>query len=600
MPASTERLQAAYDKAKSALLAERTSEGFWIGELSTSALSTATAISALSLAGGHEALVAGGLRWLVEHQNADGGWGDTVKSFSNISTTMLCRAALRIAARGLAEGNAKPQATVEAAEQWLAQHYGATPAELAEAVRQRYGKDRTFSVPILMNCALAGIVPWSEVPALPFELACLPQSWYRFARMPVVSYALPALIAIGQAIFHHKQPNLVLRQIRRWAIPRTLKVLERIQPASGGYLEAAPLTSFVVMALASCGRSDHPVVKKGVEFLVTSVRPDGSWPIDTNLSIWVTTLAVNALAAGGDLDSLDGKPQLLDWILKQQVKEQHPYTGAAPGGWGWSHLSGSVPDCDDTAGALIAIGNLQEEDRIDGVLNGVRWLTCLQNRDGGFPTFCRGWGRLPFDRSGSDLTAHVLRAAKRWKEPRKGGFFWPIHAREMLAIVYLAGTQCSDGPWLPLWFGNQHVRDETNPTFGTARVLAAFRDMGWQGKAEPLNKAIRWLLENQNPDGGWGGCLGCPSTVEETALATEVLVDLAPQEKMPAVERGLQWLIERIEAGGLYDPAPIGFYFAKLWYFEKMYPIVWSVAALGRALQKARGLPFLGFRGPNN
>src|SRR5262249_38078621 len=151
---------------------------------------------------------------------------------------------------------ANSQTALRWAESWLTKNYGSTPSELAEAVRQRYGKDRTFSVPILMNCALAGLVPWSEVPALPFELACLPQSWYRFARMPVVSYAMPALIAIGQAIFHHKPPSRVFRLIRRRAVPRSLDVLERIQPSRGGYLEAAPLTSFVVMALASCGRGD--------------------------------------------------------------------------------------------------------------------------------------------------------------------------------------------------------------------------------------------------------------------------------------------------------------------------------------------------------
>jgi len=54
-----------------------------------------------------------------------------------------------------------------------------------------------------------------------------------------------------------------------------------MQPASGGYLEAAPLTSFVVMSLAASGRVEHPVVQQGVKFLVDSVRPDGSWPIDT-------------------------------------------------------------------------------------------------------------------------------------------------------------------------------------------------------------------------------------------------------------------------------------------------------------------------------
>src|SRR5207244_3985959 len=112
--------------------------------------------------------------------------------------------------------------TLRQADAGLAERYGPTPAEHAEAVRQRYGKDRTFSVPILMTSALAGLVPWAEVPALPFELACLPQSWYRFAGLPVVSYALPALIAIGQTIFHHRLPrNPVIRLIRRLSIKRT-------------------------------------------------------------------------------------------------------------------------------------------------------------------------------------------------------------------------------------------------------------------------------------------------------------------------------------------------------------------------------------------
>src|SRR5690606_3991872 len=114
---------------------------------------------------------------------------------------------------------------------------------------------KTFAVPILTNCALAGLVPWSEVSPLPFELACLPQSWYRFARLPVVSYAIPALVAIGQARYFHLKPwNPVARVVRAASVERSLKVLQKMQPASGGYLEATPLTSFVVMSLASIGR----------------------------------------------------------------------------------------------------------------------------------------------------------------------------------------------------------------------------------------------------------------------------------------------------------------------------------------------------------
>jgi hypothetical protein len=30
-------------------------------------------------------------------------------------------------------------------------------------------------------------------------------------------------------------------------------------------------------------------------------------------------------------------------------------------------------------------------------------------------------------------------------------------------------------------------------------------------------------------------------------------------------------------------PSPIGLYFARLWYSEEAYPVIWTVEALGRA-----------------
>jgi squalene-hopene/tetraprenyl-beta-curcumene cyclase len=647
------RLRSAYQTARDALLAERTSDGYWVGELSASALSTATAVAALAVvarsAGStpeHDQLIDGGIRWLVEHQNADGAWGDTVKSVSNISTTMLCRAAFHLA--GKAEIHAK---VLAAAMCWLEEHYAERSDGLAEAVRRRYGTDRTFSVPILMMCALAGLVPWNEVPRLPFEMACLPQSWYRLARMPVVSYALPAMIAIGQVVHRYRPTrNPVKWLLRRLGRRPSLRVLERIQPSSGGFLEATPLTSFVVMSLAAMRDSGRErgtaaadrVIARGVDFIVNSVRPDGNWPIDSNLSIWVTTLSINALAAADDLDSLDSREELLAWLLEQQTADTHPYTGAAPGAWGWSHLPGSVPDCDDTPGALLALRALSGPDapkQVDQfvrtavrdvkltqthiripdaagklglhVLNGLAWVRDLQNRNGGWPTFCRGWGRLPFDRSGSDLTAHALRAFAAWGTPsvattvagilfdqgdfelRAGGrrlrFISRADVRTVIdrGLEYLARQQRPDGSWLPLWFGNQHAPDDADPVYGTARVLAAYRDLQ-RSDCEQARRGIAFLLGAQNPDGGWGGVKGTPSSVEETAVAVEALIDLAPADAQEAVARGLEYLVRRVEDGSFRDPSPIGFYFAKLWYFEKIYPIIFTVAALGRAVRRLR------------
>lgn len=600
------RLRSAYLCARDALLAERVPAGHWVGELSTSALSTATAVMALHLANPfeHRERIDAGMKWLADHQNADGGWGDTIKSFSNISTTMLVRAALR-----LTGAEKQYRAVVEMTEHYLSANAGQRPEQRAEAIRRRYGKDRTFSVPILMSCALAGLVPWQEVPRLPYEAAALPQSWYRFARMPVVSYALPALIAIGQCIHHHRGTWNPVAKLARWLIKgRTLRVLRRIQPTTGGYLEATPLTSFVVMALASIKASGRrppvaQVLNEGVRFIVNSVRPDGSWPIDTNLATWVTTLSVNALAAAGDLDSLDTKEQILTWLLGQQYKQRHPYTGAAPGGWAWTDLPGGVPDCDDTPGALLAIRNISSAELISqAIAHGERWILQLQNVNGGFPTFCRGWGKLPFDRSGSDLTAHAIRvfgpALKEYLAKPKT--FWtltldaptPITELE-LALGYLAKQQRPDGSWLPLWFGNQHAPDDINPVYGTARVLAAYRDLSI-AKSPECQRGVNYLLSVQNADGGWGGAKDCPSSVEETALAVEVLVDLATegveadeaQRRQRQIAEGIRWLVEAVESGRFREPTPIGFYFAKLWYYEKLYPLIFTVAALGRALRR--------------
>jgi squalene-hopene/tetraprenyl-beta-curcumene cyclase len=586
-------LEVAYQTALAALLAERTPEGHWIGELSTSALSTATAVSALALVqkatsahSSFDSLIAGGLHWLAAHQNADGGWGDTIRSFSNISTTMLCRAAFHLTGAA-----ARHDDTLRRSEDWLHARYGQTPKELAEAVRARYGKDRTFSVPILMTSALAGLVSWNEVPSLPFELACFPQSWFRFLRIPVVSYALPALIAIGQSVFHHRPPrNPLTRFVRRGAINKSLRVLQKIQPSSGGFLEATPLTSFVTMGLASIGRAEHSVVRKCVEFLVKSVRPDGSWPIDTNLATWVTTLAINALAAAGELDRLGQSGGVEQWLRGHQFTEWHPYTGTAPGGWAWTPLPGGVPDADDTPGAILALVNLEgrpdapDESRMWRWGHARNWLLGLQNRDGGWPTFCRGWGRLPFDRSGTDLTAHAIRALWRLSDNNRSYFERLYGVAVARGFAFLARQQRPDGSWLPLWFGNQHAPDEENPTYGTAHVLAAYRDLD-RMTSEPARRGVAWLLAAQNADGGWGGAADTPSSIEETALAVEVLLDAGP-ETDAAVNKGLAWLVQRIESGGLNEPTPIGFYFAKLWYFEKLYPIIFTVAALGRARKK--------------
>jgi squalene-hopene/tetraprenyl-beta-curcumene cyclase len=106
---------------------------------------------------------------------------------------------------------------------------------------------------------------------------------------------------------------------------------------------------------------------------------------------------------------------------------------------------------------------------------------------------------------------------------------------------------------------------------------------------------VSWLLSTQNADGGWGGTRGTPSSLEETALAVESLLNAGPTAEA-AVNNALSWLVHQVEAGGLNNPTPIGFYFAKLWYFERLYPIIFTVAALGIAHRRSEETPLPALR----
>lgn len=635
--------RAALDQLREELLAMRTPCGHWEGELSASALSTATAISALSALVLHraiessevEGLIGQGLAYLDTQQNPDGGYGDTDRSHSNIATSYLVLAARTLAARALqssdslpspSDGRERPNARTTRLDDYIASSGG------LDGLRRRYGKDKTFVVPILTNLAIAGLVDWKMVPRLPFEAAVFPGAMYRFLQMPVVSYAIPALVAIGQ-VHHFRGPRTwwPLRQLRSMAVAPTIRVLQRMQPDSGGYLEATPLTAFVLMSLAASGRGQHPVAIRCSEFIKASIRPEGSWPIDTNLATWVTSLAIHALAQDPNDNGSWATPSLIDWHLGCQHQRRHPFTGADPGGWGWTDHSGAVPDGDDTPAAILAIDHyltqIDAPERMAiaqaAVARGASWLLNLQNRDGGLPTFCRGWGKLPFDRSSTDLTAHLLRALEAAERISTA----PADASRIKTacqngLRFLRRNQRVDGHWTPLWFGNQDHPDEENPVYGTGRVLLGIAEL--PSMKDAAARGADFLIEQQNSDGGWGGGPSrtpC-SSLEETAVAVEALVAVARatarnrrlgaagtgiahderatgsppfliEQSMSTRERrcreaillGVRFLTDAVDSRQHRDPWPIGFYFAKLWYHEKLYPVVLPMAALGAALR---------------
>ena len=81
------------------------------------------------------------------------------------------------------------------------------------------------------------------------------------------------------------------------------------------------------MSLAGAGFADHPVAQSCFQFLENTMRDDGSWPIDINLSTWVTSLSVRALE--GDL-SAEQQNLIRDHLLKTQWKQARRWRGLRP------------------------------------------------------------------------------------------------------------------------------------------------------------------------------------------------------------------------------------------------------------------------------
>lgn len=579
---------------------EQNTEGFWSGRLSSSALSTATAIVALKINGNNTdtKLIQSGFNWLCSNINSDGGFGDTPQSESNVSTSLLCYAAVFYCRYPDNNGTE----ILKSIETYLeTKNITFDSDSITSSILKFYGKDYTFSVPILSMLTLCGVLTdeaFNHIPRLPFELSLLPSSYYRFFNLQVVSYAIPALIGVGIYLHSHRRNNISISVIyRNHAVNPAIKKLSALLPESGGFLEAIPLTAFVDMCLIASGNKENEVVRKGILFLQRQQRDDGSWPIDTDLSTWVTTLSIKAL--GSKLDSVIGGEnirKLKKHLLDIQYKEKHPFNGAKPGGWGWTNFSGSVPDADDTPGAILALLEMYEGTSPErtAILNGCVWLMGLQNSDGGFPTFCRGWGRLPFDSSCADLTGHSILAFSKTLEKLTNNI--PVRVQREIsksvlkAVGYLHKHQSESGFWLPLWFGNQSASDHKNPVYGTAKVCIYLEDclsdkfITADLRTELLKmitRARQYLLLQQNSDGSWGGKKDISGTIEETSLAISAL----SKNHYEACVKGFEWLRNEYSKNDLRG-APIGLYFAALWYDEQMYPLIYYIEALRRFLSE--------------
>jgi squalene-hopene/tetraprenyl-beta-curcumene cyclase len=154
-------------------------------------------------------------------------------------------------------------------------------------------------------------------------------------------------------------------------------------------------------------------------------------------------------------------------------------------------------------------------------------------------------------------------------------------------VVWLLRAQEPDGSWFGRWGANY--------VYGTGAVVPALIAAGVRPSKPAIRRAVAWLENHQNPDGGWGEDLRSyndpalagrgESTPSQTAWALLALL-AAGEHGGAAVERGIRWLVQTQLADGSWDqPQFTGTGFPGDVYINyHLYRLAFPVNALGRYL----------------
>ena len=504
--------------------------------------------------------------------------------------------------------------------------------------------------------ALFGLWPWEQVPALPPEIVLLPR-WlplnvYDFAcwaRQTIVALSLVKAhrpvrpLGFGLDELRSGEPAHAARPgswrgrmlarldrlmrayerrplgpVRQLALGRAERWVVRRQEADGSWGGIQPPWVYSLMALHLAGYPlEHPVMRRGLEglerFMVEDVDdargvgapPGPSRRLEACQSpVWDTALALIALADAGVAGDEPALVRAAEWLLGEEVGAVGDWAvarrGLPPGGWAFEFANVNYPDVDDTAVVTLALGRVDAGAQTSvqiaqAVARAARWVQGMQSDGGGWGAFDADNTRalvrqLPFldfgeviDEPSADVTAHAV---------------------EMLAALNLRDTpSLQDGVrWLIAaqepggsWFGRWGI----NHCYGTGAAVPALIAAGVPSSATPIRRAVRWLVDHQNDDGGWGEdprsyddpqWIGRgASTASQTAWALLAL-HAAGERDCQAVSAGVQWLVDTQREDGTWDePQYTGTGFPSDYYINyHLYRLTFPIMALGRCLQEPR------------
>ena len=541
-PPANKRLDFAVEQAASYLAALQHEDGYWLGELEADTTLESDYIFYLHVLGkADHQRVSKLAEYVLRRQLDDGGWNIYSGGPSEINATVKAYFALKLAGHS-------PESRVM--------------ARARERARQLGGLERTNSFTRLY-LALAGVIGWDMVPAIPPELMFLPQwfpiniyemsSWTRaivipltilYARKP--SWPVPShirldelftstpgkgrrrgfalradsgrnfwkssFLALDRALkFYERSPwkpgrDRALRRSSKWM----LEHLER----SEGLAAIYPAIMNSIFALIALGYSpDHPLTARQIDelsrFEIEDLETVRLQPCVS--PVWDTAIAACALREAEVAPTDAGLQRATQWLLQNQILGggdwQIKNRDAMPGGWAFEFRNDFYPDVDDTAYVLMALQNISypDEARLAQAIDvGLRWTVSMQNKDGGWGAFDRDNDRvflnnIPFADHNAMLDPSSPDVTGRVIECL-GRYGWTIsNAPVRAAVDYFLKEQVPEGPWYGRW-GVNYIYG----TSGVLRALAAVHAQQDPKVHAAMKKAVGWLISVQHDDGGFG------------------------------------------------------------------------------------------------
>lgn len=572
MPTEAEVYEAV-QQARSSLLQRQTPAGCWIGKIYFSAWSTAYSLlfhRHLGISDRQEEQRA--VRWLLDCQNQDGSWG-IIERESEGSTYITCAVMLALKVAGVPENSV----AIAKAEQWLRARYPFSPTGGTEA-----------SDPLTQVLyALFGELGWNRVFLPPIQVFLLPE----FIRGSMPPWWENTVRGLSIVVTLNKYPRLSLLQ--RIAIRKTERWILKNQYPNGSWFGTVGRTICNVLGLFEVGYpTESKVIRRALEFIKGRQEDDGTYFRQRrfDIRVWNTELAILALveAVGGVTSSAPPVIKAGKWLLDAQD----------PRG-GWSFIpKGLYLDVDDAAMGLCALKEIDFADREligrkkEAIRKAERWLSNMQNEDGGWPTYVKGQeisipGSEPLvsnDPSTIDVTAHVLSALSQLGYTAKSELV-------QKALEWLKLNQTQEGAWWGRW-GLCY-------TYSTWAVLQCSADLQIHAEEPHVRKAVDWLKHHQNPDGGWGesylayhdpGHAGIgPSTAEQTSWG--ILGLLAANEDVDSepIKRGVEYLLKtQRPEDGRWKPSFAGAALSPVMY--EIDAVIYPLLALARYQNKLKSL----------